>query len=69
LQPGDLVFFRTGGFLFLFRRRHVGVYLANGEFAHASGTKGVATSRLDEPFWKRNTRQQGVCSLATGSNG
>ena len=53
LKAGDLVFFRTGGFLFLFRRRHVGVYLANGEFAHASGSRGVTTSRLDEPFWKK----------------
>jgi probable lipoprotein NlpC len=53
LKAGDLVFFRTGGFLFLFRRRHVGVYLSNGEFAHASGSKGVTTSRLDEPFWRK----------------
>ena len=53
LKSGDLVFFRTGGFLFLFRRRHVGVYLSNGEFAHASGSRGVTTSRLDEPFWKK----------------
>jgi len=53
LQAGDLVFFRTGGFLFLFRRRHVGIYLRDGEFVHASGSKGVTVSRLDEPFWRR----------------
>lgn len=42
LQPGDLVFFRTGR-----RQRHVGIYLREGEFLHASTSRGVTTDRLD----------------------
>jgi cell wall-associated NlpC family hydrolase len=48
LQSGDLVFFkhsRTG--------RHVGIYLSAGRFAHASKTKGVMISNLDEPYWRK----------------
>lgn len=53
LQSGDLVFFRTQGMGPLFRSRHVGVYLGNGVFAHASGKRGVTTSRLDDYYWSR----------------
>lgn len=49
LQPGDLVFFRPEG-----RKRHVGVYLSGGEFVHASSSRGVMVSRLDEPYWQRH---------------
>ena len=55
LQAGDLVFFKTGGFLGLFKKRHVGIYLSNGDFAHASG-KGVGISSLNDPFWRRDYR-------------
>lgn len=47
LQPGDLVFFRPG------RSRHVGIYIQDGEFAHASESQGVTISRLDESYWDR----------------
>lgn len=51
LKPGDLVFFATS------RRKkgvsHVGVYLGNRFFVHASTHKGVTISSLDEPFYKR----------------
>lgn len=49
LRPGDLVFFRlpTG-------TRHVGIYLNEGEFAHASSSRGVTTSSLDETYWDRS---------------
>lgn len=53
LQTGDLVFFRTQGMGPLFRSRHVGVYLGNGEFAHASGKRGVTISRLDDYYWNK----------------
>jgi cell wall-associated NlpC family hydrolase len=53
LESGDLVFFRTQGMGPLFRSRHVGVYLGNGVFAHASGKRGVTTSRLDDYYWSR----------------
>ncbi len=47
LQPGDLVFFRPTR-----NTRHVGIYLSDGEFVHASKSQGVAISRLDEPYWR-----------------
>lgn len=51
LQPGDLVFFATS------RRKtgvsHVGIYLGNRFFVHASLHKGVTISSLDEPFYKK----------------
>jgi lipoprotein Spr len=48
LQEGDLVFFKTG------RRSisHVGMYLANNKFVHASTSVGVTISDMDEPYWK-----------------
>ncbi len=48
LQPGDLVFFRLSR-----KSRHVGIYLHDGAFAHASSSRGVMISRLDEPYWQR----------------
>ncbi len=47
LQPADLVFFKTG-----WRQRHAGIYLGNGEFMHASTSRGVMISRLDNPYWQ-----------------
>ncbi len=49
LQSGDLVFFMTEG-----RKRHVGIYLENGKFMHASTSTGVTISRLDNQYWRRN---------------
>lgn len=34
------------------RQGHVGVVIAPGEFAHASTSSGVTTSRLDDPYWR-----------------
>lgn len=52
LREGDLVFFnirsRRGG-----RASHVGVYLEDGKFAHATTRHGVIISRLSEPYYKR----------------
>lgn len=47
LLPGDLVFFRPGR-----NTRHVGIYLGEGAFLHASRSKGVGVSQLGEPYWK-----------------
>lgn len=49
LEAGDLVFFKI-------RSRnitHVGVYLGDDKFAHASSSKGVMISNLNESYWKR----------------
>lgn len=48
LQPGDLVFFKTG-----VRARHVGIYLDGGRFMHASRRRGVMISDLDDGYWRR----------------
>ena len=49
LSPGDLVFFRTGE-----DTRHVGIYLENGKFMHASASRGVMISSLDNSYWKKH---------------
>lgn len=49
LQAGDLVFFRTGN-----GKRHVGIYVEDGQFLHASTSRGVTLSRLDNPYWSRH---------------
>jgi|SRR5690554_2072268 len=49
LEEGDLVFFKI-------RTRdisHVGVYLGDGKFVHASRSRGVVISDLDHVYWKR----------------
>ncbi|WP_017429874.1 C40 family peptidase [Vreelandella jeotgali] len=47
LRAGDLVFFRPPG------SRHVGIYVKDGYFLHASTSKGVIMSRLDNTYWQR----------------
>ncbi|BBL35958.1 murein DD-endopeptidase MepSMurein [Nitrosomonas stercoris] len=47
LTAGDLVFFKTG-----VRTWHVGIYLENKKFMHASSSKGVTISSLDNSYWK-----------------
>ncbi len=46
LSEGDLVFFDYDGKKF----SHVGVYLQNGYYVHASSTKGVTITRLHDPY-------------------
>lgn len=48
LLPADLVFFRRRGV------RHVGIYLGDGEFIHASSTRGVIISSLLEGYYERH---------------
>lgn len=49
LQAGDLVFFKIRSKSIT----HVGVYLGDDKFAHASSSKGVMVSNLNEPYWSR----------------
>ncbi len=48
LVPGDLVFFRTGK-----ATRHVGIFIEDRKFLHASTEKGVMISSLDDQYWAR----------------
>jgi hypothetical protein len=58
LLPGDMVFFSTFGKKYI---NHVGVYIGEGKFIHASIKKGVIISRLDEGYyskvWKKGGRE------------
>ncbi|WP_223292967.1 MULTISPECIES: NlpC/P60 family protein [Shewanella] len=47
LKTGDLVFFKTG-----WSTRHVGIYLSDSKFLHASTSQGVMISRLDNSYWQ-----------------
>lgn len=48
LKPGDLVFFQTGRW-----KRHVGIYLSDEQFIHASLSRGVTLSSLDDSYWQK----------------
>lgn len=50
IQTGDLVFFKTGRGP---NGHHVGIYVKDNQFLHASTKGGVIYSSLDSPYWKR----------------
>lgn len=50
LQEGDLVFFSTGRSK---KINHVGIYLKSDKFIHASSSRGVIVSDLDESYYVR----------------
>ena len=47
LRAGDLVFFKTD-----LKVRHVGMYIENDTFLHASTKVGVTISTLSDYYWK-----------------
>lgn len=52
LREGDLVFFHNGRKKK--RATHVGIYLKDRKFIHASTSQGVIISTLDEEYWKKH---------------
>lgn len=56
LKEGDLLFFSFGSS----RINHVGVYLHNNKFAHASTSKGVIISDLKDTWYYKSFRRAGT---------
>lgn len=56
LLPGDMVFFSTFGKKYI---NHVGVYLGEGRFIHASIKHGVIVSSLAEGYYSKAWRKGG----------
>ncbi|WJM87100.1 bifunctional murein DD-endopeptidase/murein LD-carboxypeptidase [Dickeya chrysanthemi] len=52
LRPGDLVVFHAGS-----TGRHMGIYLGNQQFVHASTSIGVTISSMDDNYWKPRYRE------------
>ncbi len=50
IRQGDLVFFAINSTHMI---NHVGLYIKNGKFVHASTQKGVILSDLEEPYYKK----------------
>ncbi len=57
LKEGDLVFFDTGKSSSSIS--HVGVYLGNNKFVHASTSKGVRIDNLEDDYFKKTFRGGG----------
>jgi cell wall-associated NlpC family hydrolase len=51
LKAGDLVFFKI---IDKTNLRHVGVYLENNKFLHASTSDGVTISNIKSEYWSQN---------------
>lgn len=47
LRSGDLVFFQINK-----RTQHVGIYLEESKFLHASTSRGVMISSMTHPYWQ-----------------
>jgi len=56
LQIGDLVFFKTASSK---KINHVGIFLRDGFFIHASTSKGVIVSNLNEAYYRKTWKKGG----------
>lgn len=61
LRAGDLVFFKTGSV-----SRHVGICVSPTLFMHASSSKGVTLSSLDNVYWQPRYWQARRVDLLSG---
>jgi len=50
MRSGDLLFFSNKKKK---RINHVGVYLSDGRFIHASTSQGIMVSKLNDRYWER----------------
>ena len=50
LKEGDLIFFKTDASRSI---THVGIYMTNNKFVHASTSQGVTISDLSQPYWQK----------------
>jgi lipoprotein Spr len=61
LSSGDLLFYATRGR----GVSHVGIYLGNGKFAHASVSNGVTVSDLSDPYYQKRFISAGRIPLGS----
>lgn len=54
LQQGDLVFFSTTDNPSEKNINHTGIYLRNGLFIHASGSRGVVVDNITTPYFQQH---------------
>ncbi|MDO7786367.1 C40 family peptidase [Desulforamulus aquiferis] len=47
LQPGDLVFFNTGGNGI----NHSGIYIGDNKFIHSSSSRGIRIDSMNDNYW------------------
>ncbi|KZE38792.1 hypothetical protein AV656_07775 [Bhargavaea cecembensis] len=55
-QPGDFVFFR-GTYGGANHVSHMGFYLGNGKFIHASSSQGITVSSVNDSYWGKFKRE------------
>ena len=51
MQAGDIILFSSNGSTSGIH--HVGIYIGNNQFVHASTSSGVIISSMNEPYWKK----------------
>jgi murein DD-endopeptidase / murein LD-carboxypeptidase len=63
LKCGDLVFFKIHGD----KVSHVGIYIADNKFVHASNRRGVVVDDLSESYYSKYYFSAGRVKLSTGN--
>jgi hypothetical protein len=62
MQSGDLIFFSHNKKKGI---HHVGMYFSDGQFIHASSSRGIAFSSLEDPYWKKRFVASKRCKILT----